>query len=47
MPHQRDQTLNSQEDQPWSRLYENKTLASARREVFHHDPQVNICQSKL
>ncbi|XP_066921798.1 protein CFAP276-like isoform X2 [Clytia hemisphaerica] len=23
----------------WNRLYEKKTLASSRREVFHHDPQ--------
>lgn len=27
---------------PWNRLYEKKTLASSRREVFHHDPQVNL-----
>ena len=33
------QTLTSKNRETSSRLYETKTLASARREVFHHDPQ--------
>ena len=35
-----DSTKNSSDQ--WNRLYEKKTLASSRREVFHHDPQVYI-----
>ena len=35
-----DSTKNTSDQ--WNRLYEKKTLASSRREVFHHDPQVNI-----
>ncbi|XP_057297055.1 protein CFAP276-like [Hydractinia symbiolongicarpus] len=38
-PMQRERTLSSQRDEPWNRLYETKTLASVRREIFHHDPQ--------
>jgi len=32
-----DSTENTSDQ--WNRLYEKKTLASSRREVFHHDPQ--------
>ena len=29
----------AQKEEPWKRLTQTKTLASSRREVFHHDPQ--------
>jgi hypothetical protein len=28
----------AQKKQPWNRLYNNCTLASSRREIYHHDP---------
>ncbi|XP_073229872.1 protein CFAP276-like [Porites lutea] len=32
-------TGTSQEGSPWDRLNRTATLASSRREIFHHDPQ--------
>ena len=39
IPYNRQGTEDAQQEAPWNRLYETKTLASGRREVFHHDPQ--------
>jgi len=33
-------TQTSREGTPWDRLNKTATLASSRREIFHHDPQV-------
>ena len=33
-------TQTSSEGTPWDRLNKTATLASSRREIFHHDPQV-------
>ena len=33
-------TQTSGEGTPWDRLNKTATLASSRREIFHHDPQV-------
>lgn len=29
----------AQQQKPWTRLFNNCTLASSRHEIYHHDPQ--------
>ena len=38
----REPTHLAQKKDPWNRLNSTATLASARREIYHHDPKVRF-----